>query len=225
MKKVFAILLCAVWLLYKAQWNGEKRYFIFAAVFAGALPLIHTHSFLAMGLISAAWLLMELYFGIADKALKRWTGAVALTAFVAVMCILQLLNNKGLLSSKFFFAFGVIGIGICVLAGVWLMIRYINKYGYKELLSGWGVYLAIVLLFALPQLVGWTFGQVEQGGFLRGHFNWGNLGDFYPWFYIKIGGSGSGAGDCRRLDVPAAAGIYLAAVRHHRCIAGEGRKC
>ena len=53
------------------------------------------------------------------------------------------------------------------------------------LLCTWGVYLLPVLLLALPQLLFWTFGQVAQGGFVRGHFNWGNQGDFYLWFYLK----------------------------------------
>ncbi len=52
-------------------------------------------------------------------------------------------------------------------------------------MSGWGLYLLPVLIFAVPQLLFWTFGQVSEGGFVRGYFNWGNQGDFYLWFYIK----------------------------------------
>lgn len=181
----YALLFVAIWLLYKAVWNDEKAYFVYAAVFAGALPLVHTHSFLAMGLVSAAWLLLWLYRNAADKEKQHWYGTIFLLCFASVMCLLQFVSKKAGLSSQFFFAFGLCGIAVCVAYGIWLVAKNIRCGMLKKLCSGWGVYLAVVLVFALPQLVGWTFGQVAEGGFLRGHFNWGNLGDFYPWFYIK----------------------------------------
>lgn len=181
----YALLFVAIWLLYRAVWDNEKIYFVYAAVFAGALPLVHTHSFLAMGLISASWLLLWLYGHTSDKTEQKWYGAVYLSCFVAVMCILQFFNGKGLLRPQCFFAVGLCGIAICAVYGVMLIIKVIRGKNCAELFGGWGVYLAVVLVLALPQLLGWTFGQVAEGGFLRGHFNWGNLGDFYPWFYIK----------------------------------------
>lgn len=181
----YALLFTAIWLLYRAVWNDKKIYFVYAGIFAGALPLVHTHSFLAMGLVSAAWLLLWLYRKNVQNDKQKWYGTHMLVIFVAVMCTLQFINNKYALSSRFFFAFGICGIALCVMAGIYLLVRYICKNGYEQLLKGWGIYLAMVLVLALPQLVGWTFGQVAEGGFLRGHFNWGNLGDFYPWFYIK----------------------------------------
>ena len=181
----YALLFAAIWLLYRAVWDNEKTYFVYAAVFAGALPLVHTHSFLAMGLVSAAWLLLWLYRNAVDITKQRWHGGIYLGGFVTAMCLLQLLNGKGMLTSQFFFGFGLCGIAVCICCGIWLMIKYIRDNGCRQLIGGWGVYLAVVLILAVPQLVGWTFGQVAEGGFLRGHFNWGNLGDFYPWFYIK----------------------------------------
>ena len=47
----------------------------------------------------------------------------------------------------------------------------------------------MLLLLALPQLLEWTFGQTTQSGFLLGHFNWGNQGDTYLWFYLKNWGA------------------------------------
>ena len=72
-----------------------------------------------------------------------------------------------------------------VIYGIYLLIRFLRKNGPKELLLGWGSYLLPVLILAVPQLLFWTFGQVSEGGFVRGYFNWGNQGDFYLWFYIK----------------------------------------
>ncbi len=179
----YAILLSAVWLLYRSVWQGEKRYFVYTAVFAGALPLIHTHSFLAMVLISAAWLLLWLCDG--AKPVLPFKGKWLLAGFMALMCTIQFLNNRFGLPPQFFFFTGTGGLAVCVVYGLWLMAKYISGNGYKELLSGWAVYILIAALLALPQLVLWTFGQVAEGGFLRGHFNWGNLGDNYLWFYIK----------------------------------------
>jgi len=46
-------LIPALWLLVTAARDRDRRAFLILAVWAGALPMIHTHSFLALGLISA----------------------------------------------------------------------------------------------------------------------------------------------------------------------------
>lgn len=82
----------------------------------------------------------------------------------------------------------LIGISLFAGAALWgcrLLFVHIRDNGFRELLRGWGVLLLCISVLALPQLLFWTFGQVAQGGFLRGHFNWGNQGDFYLWFYLK----------------------------------------
>ena len=181
----YAMLFPCIWLLYRAVWQNEKKYFIYAGISAASLPLIHTHSFLGIGLISASWLLLYLYRNSRTNAQDKWYGLPAFTVFVFTMCGIQLYSGVAQPSSVFFMAVGVSGLGVCVLYGILLLYRYIKLHGYKELLNGWGIYLLIVLFFSIPQLVIWTFGQVSEGGFLRGHFNWGNLGSFYPWFYLK----------------------------------------
>ncbi|MCX7924023.1 MAG: hypothetical protein N3B21_18715 [Clostridia bacterium] len=51
----WTFIILAIWLLYNAV-NGEnKRYFAYAGIVSGLMPMVHTHSFLAMGIISAAW--------------------------------------------------------------------------------------------------------------------------------------------------------------------------
>lgn len=110
--------------------RGAGRTIALLGIWGGLLPLIHTHSFLALGLSSAGFLLYDM---IHDK--ER----------------------------------------------VLLLKRY-------------AVYLVIVLVLAVPQLVGFTFRQALNGGgpaFVRFQFNWVNnrggsgLRDMYFWFYIK----------------------------------------
>jgi len=179
----YATLFTAIWLLYNAVWEHKEKNFLYVAFFASALPMIHTHSFLSLALISASWLLLDLF----RKTVRcnKWYGGPILIIVTLLMCVIQYFNNKKLLSSNFFFYCGIGFIIICIIYGIYLLIKYIKNNGYKSILSGWGIYLLIVLTLALPQLLLWTFGQVAEGGFLRGHFNWGNIDDFYPWFYIK----------------------------------------
>ncbi len=49
----WALLFACLQLLFRASLRGETRLFYPLGVLAGALPLVHTHSFLALGLISA----------------------------------------------------------------------------------------------------------------------------------------------------------------------------
>ncbi len=204
----YAVLFPCIWLLYQAVFCGKKQYFLTAGIFASALPMIHTHSFLGIGLISAAWLLLYLYRrvtttdnipaasngGVTENrklshtvafTQRKWYGAWILLLFVLFMCLLQKLSNNGRLTSDDFMVFGLVGIACLIIYGITLLARYILKNGWKNLLQTWGVYLLCVLILAVPQLLFWTFGQVAEGGFLRGHFNWGNQGDHYLWFYLK----------------------------------------
>lgn len=181
----YAVLFPAIWLLYQAVFHGKKEYFLAAGLFTSALPMIHTHSFLGMGLISASWLLLYLYRNVIATEKRKWHGATILGIFVAIMCFLQYWNSKGHLTSQDFMVFGILGLAVCLVVGILFLICFLKRNGTKEFLLTWGVFLGCVLALALPQLLFWTFGQVAEGGFLRGHFNWGNQGDFYPWFYLK----------------------------------------
>ena len=211
----YAVLFPALWLLYRAVFQDRREFFPLAALFTTALPMIHTHSFLSAGIVSAVWMLLWLYrkihpvrvwnlsenkaspsvlptrnrqedsYNLITRHGIRHPGAWIVTAFTILMCLLQLGVRKGSLSSA-----ALMTTGICpfVLAAVWglsLLVRYVRQFGWKKLAAGWGIYLICILTLALPQLLFWTFSQVSQGGFVRGHFNWGNQGDFYPWFYVK----------------------------------------
>jgi len=182
----YAVLFPAIWLLYKAVFQERKSYFLPAGILVSALPMIHTHSFLGMGLVSAAWLLTYLHNSQAGETRHPLPTGRLLLAFVVAMCLLQSWLKKGQIHEKDLLIFCVMGIIACVFYGAYLLICHITAGGWKHILQTWGVYLACVLLLALPQLLFWTFGHViGNTNMLRGHFNWGNQGDFYPWFYLK----------------------------------------
>ncbi len=52
----WAILFIALWLLYKGLLEKKRAYFFYSGIIAGLLPMIHTHSYLAMGVIALSWL-------------------------------------------------------------------------------------------------------------------------------------------------------------------------
>lgn len=56
----WALLFPALQLLRRAVFDGEKKLFLSLGVLAGAMPLVHTHSFFALGLISAFLFAAEL---------------------------------------------------------------------------------------------------------------------------------------------------------------------
>ncbi len=181
----YAVLFSAIWLLHQAAFGGRKEYFPAAGIVIGSLPMIHTHSFLGMAFISAAWLLIFLYRAMVPEKKHSLPVGRLLLAFVVIMCFLQRRVSDGKLQSRDLLIFGILGIGTCVIYGVYLLIGFIRKNEWKALLHTWGVYLGCVLVPALPQLFFWTFGQVTENSMIQGHFNWGNQGDFYPWFYLK----------------------------------------
>ncbi|MDO4458999.1 MAG: hypothetical protein Q4C42_02790 [Clostridia bacterium] len=180
----YAVLFTVLWVLYDAVFGrhkGEKRYFLFAGVLAGCLPMIHTHSLLALALVSASWLMWKL--------LARYSGRA-----LPIIMILELVfftaydlyvNRKGIRESSVHMSVFFVAMFVFTIVLLAALSEQIRLCGIKELLCTWGLYLAVVCLLALPQLYIWTFSQTESGGFIRGYFNWANLNDSYLWFYIK----------------------------------------
>lgn len=159
--------------------------FIIAGIFAGALPMIHTHSFLAFGLVCTMWLLFDCKKLCGKENGKKYWLAGVFPLMLLLFSLLQKMNGEeAVVSEK-----GLLFMG----AGVALLLVYLFVYLFrvlfgkqkKTLLMTWGIFLAFVILLALPQLLIWTFGQAGSEGFVRGHFNWSNTGDQYIWFYLK----------------------------------------
>ena len=127
----WAMALPALYLLISSTRAKSMRQTVMLALWASALPLVHTHTFLALGLFSGGYLLGRMLAHPDER------------------------------------------IGILQRAGV---------------------YLGIVLVIALPQLLGNAIRQTVEGGTLRFQFNWVNnsggrgLIDGYFWFWIKNAG-------------------------------------
>ncbi len=180
----WAVLFTALYLLYRAVFEGQREYYLAVGVLAGALPMIHTHSFLALALVCGAWLTGALCqeLGLGDRAARL--GKLLVPLGLVAMSLLQAIprvrnGQNGLLA----FLCGAVGLwGLCL---VGLAVLCCRGGRGRALLGSWGVLLGVTCVLALPQLFTWTFQQVSGGSMLRGHFGWVVGEDQYLWFYLK----------------------------------------
>lgn len=79
------VILPALWLMYKAVTEHRRKYFVICGLLAGLMPMIHTHSFLAFGIICITWFFVYL-FQVEDKIeyLVNWVCFGAPTAVLAL---------------------------------------------------------------------------------------------------------------------------------------------
>ena len=181
----WAVLFPLFYLLYRAAFEGEKRYFLYAGVLSGLLPMIHTHSFLAVILTCGAWLICSLL-----KGLHWWGGTAArvlkamAVSGLAFLSLLQFLvrdtrREDGLLPLALCF------VALCVLLVGFLLWQSARQKGLRQIAATWGVLVLSAAVLALPQLCFWTFRQVGGSGMLSGHFGWSIGEEQYLWFYLK----------------------------------------
>ena len=240
----WAILFPLLAFLFRAIAERKKKLFVMAGVAAGALPMIHTHSFLALGMICAVWLLLDLTENslfVTGKAAYGWKAAsasrgssrrngkvtasgrrngkvtsssrrsanvsastgnrrgsssadatasdswirYALYIGLAFFSVMQMINRSNEFADKHGLAIMIIGVALFVLFLGYKLVRYLQNRSWKRLAFTWGIFLILVLIFALPQLFMWTFSQASGDNFVRSHFNWSNNGDQYIIFYLK----------------------------------------
>lgn len=185
----WSVLFPALYLLYRAVFEGRRRYFLLTGILAGLLPMIHTHSFLALALVCGAWLVFSLLRGLhAEKTGVRACKILTLIGLPGMTLLQMVLRNAGALDSPGLLWVACAVLGACVLLTLFLAVQYVKTGRGKRLCSTWGVLLGVVCVLALPQLCFWTFRQAAGGSFLRGHFGWVVGGDGYLWFYLKNGG-------------------------------------
>lgn len=182
----WAVLFPLLYILYRAVFEGEHRYFAVGGILAGALPMIHTHSFLAAALICGAWLACKML-----TVLHRDT-AVCRLAKVLALCALPIMNilcekYRYNADSNAFLWFIIIAAAVFVAVLAVLICKNIRLNGAEETLTTWGVLFVLACATALPQLCYWTFRQVGENGMLRGHFGWVITDgvDGYLMFYLK----------------------------------------
>lgn len=181
----WAVLFPLLALFLYAVRKHSRLCFIIAAIFAGALPMIHTHSFLGFGLVCTMWLLFDCKKLCSEKKSGASLLPTALPIGLLLFSILQAINRQTEVVSKYGLAIMGFGTAILVIYILFYLFRIWQSKSRKTLLTTWGLFLAIIVVLALPQLIIWTFSQAGTDGFVRGHFNWSNTGDQYIWFYLK----------------------------------------
>ncbi len=99
----WAILLPTLYMLYRFAFEGETKYTYVLGIFGGGLPLIHTHSFLALIVISAGTLIYVLI-----TETPRWKSFLPYVAIAALCALPQLFvftfgqaSGSGFLHRKF----------------------------------------------------------------------------------------------------------------------------
>ena len=65
----WAALFAVLYLLFRAVFRGDRRLYLPAGILGGLLPMVHTHSYFALGLMAASWLI---YSAIRDKLTWHW---------------------------------------------------------------------------------------------------------------------------------------------------------
>lgn len=180
----------ALWLMQRALSLDSKRYFLLAGITAGTLPMIHTHSFLAFGIITLVWFFV--YY--LNPLKKVSTNTKSSNSSKNESYVLKwLLFSIMLLISVTPFIFSNIQklvAAFSILALFTYTIFYsFTRYSFSEILNyikKW-IYFGIpVMILALPQLIFWTFRQASGSGFNNLQAGWAsNQGDIWIWFWIK----------------------------------------
>ncbi len=81
----WALLFSVLYLLYRAVFEGETRFYLPAGVLGGLLPMIHTHSYFALGLIAGCWMVCSLARdGLCRSWLRSWLGFGLCAVLLAV---------------------------------------------------------------------------------------------------------------------------------------------
>lgn len=68
----WCVLLFAMWLLCDALKSGDKKSYLMTGITAGVMPMIHTHSFLTLGLVSATAFFVFLHGEDKRKYVLNW---------------------------------------------------------------------------------------------------------------------------------------------------------
>lgn len=182
----WAVLFPTLYLLTRAVFGHKRRYYIIAGLMAGALPMIHTHSFLALGLVCGAWLTASLLRVNRLSVFALRLGKTLIPLGLLAMLIMQAMlsphdrDNSDRILGLFLSVFSLWA-GALVL----LLLGAARKRRLKPIVLTWGALLLCACMLALPQLFTWTFRQVSSGGMIRGHFGWVIGDDNYLWFYLK----------------------------------------
>lgn len=180
----WAVLFPALYLLHRAVFGREPRCFLLVGLMAGAMPMVHTHSFLALGVICGGWLLTFLLRRLSWEKWAAWLGKFLLLAGLGALSVGKELF-RGREDSPLFLWAACGGLLLFLTAVGFLIGEVLRRQRAWRVLLPWGALLAAALVPALPQLFYWTFQQAGAGGFLQGHLGWVIGQDGYLPFYLK----------------------------------------
>lgn len=178
----WAVLFSLLYLLYRAAFEEQRRYFAVAGVLAGLLPMIHTHSFLAAALVCGAWLMCSLLRESGCERVALFAVKLTVAAWVIFMTMLCGRSAAADSDAYLWAACGIAAVFIAL-----LVCLAVKNHRWRELFATWGVMFAVACALALPQLFYWTFRQVGENDMLRGHLCWviTDGADGYLEFYFK----------------------------------------
>lgn len=184
----WAVLFPALYLLYRAAFQSQRRDFALAGVLLGTLPMIHTHSFLFAALLGFGWFFAAMVRQMPQRIRQNSSMGVKILILAAVILLntfqtqLQALEQQQG-GADCLLRTGIFILAVFIAAVLILTLRRCVRGGFRSLLFSWGILLGVVLLLAMPQLLFWTFTNTQS--LVLGHFNWGNLSDNYLLFYLK----------------------------------------
>ena len=156
----WAMLTAALYLLFRAVFRGDAPCFLPAGILGGALPMIHTHSFFALGLIAACWMA---YSAVRDSFSAKWFAGWLRFGLIAVaMAFPQLLiwtfrsvgGNASFLRLHYdwvnngaenFFWFWFKNVG-----PLFIIVPVAVLFGDKE---RWAVFSGVAFIFCLSELI------------------------------------------------------------------------
>jgi hypothetical protein len=175
----WVVVLFAFWLLYRAVIQNDRKYYIYAGIITGLLPMIHMHSFLAVCISAALWSITFLFTRELDPEkdyitkTMQWSYVILLGA--------MLLIPQFMYPILIFTAIMTIG----------FVVYYIksdpDKQAIWNYIKNWLIFIVPVAVLALPQIFFWTISSQTTGsGFLRTQLGWtANEGDNWVWFWMK----------------------------------------
>lgn len=154
----WTFVILAFWLLYKAVTENNRKMFITAGIVGGLLPMIHTHSFIAFGLIAFVWMIVY-FFQNKDKNhyIENWFYLGIPAAVLAIpqlfiwtfsqassgQFVKQLTGWIENINNPFFFWFMNIGIVLVLLIPTLII-------GRKKV---WALYSGAILVFIVAYMV------------------------------------------------------------------------
>ncbi len=190
-----------LWTLHadrQQPWGGWRQTLLLG-LWAGALPLIHTHSFLALALCSAGFLTYDMIHGPARLVrLRHYAAYVAVTVTLAApqlirFTFLQSLGSAPETTRNVILLFAAV---LAQSAALLFPEDVVHGSGRRRKVCLPLMITAGTAALLLAALAGWftlTGPAPEKNErFLNLHFNWVNnlddgtgMRDFYLWFYVK----------------------------------------